>query len=170
MISVLATEPKVHGFKPSFGDGLPRTLKIRSKPSVKSYNMVPFWHVKELYEYETNISQTKSIISFTQSNFIPFCILKSLISKTHFNVSLLSMPVFELFPDRDHPITLPQEEIHAIRPAHLRTMFQYAKNVTMFQYVLLHHTQQRIRHLFYVLMVYLMTLSVTLSIQCKMTA
>jgi hypothetical protein len=99
MISVLATEPKFRGFKPSFGDGLPRTLKICSKPSVKSYNMVPSWHVKELYEYETNISQTKSIISFTQSNFIPFCILKSLISKTHFNVSLLSMPVFELFPD-----------------------------------------------------------------------
>jgi hypothetical protein len=62
MVSVLASGPKVHRFKPSQGDGFLRVIKIRSIPSfgVKVKPEAPcneiLWHVKALYEYERNIS------------------------------------------------------------------------------------------------------------------
>jgi hypothetical protein len=58
-------------------NGFLRAIQIRSTPSFEAevkpdvtYRKTKR-HVKELYEYELNISQTKSIISFAQ--ILPIC-------------------------------------------------------------------------------------------------
>jgi hypothetical protein len=62
IVSVLAIGPKVRGFKRGRGDGFLRTIEIRStlsfggeiRPSVPCRQIL--WYVKELYEYERDIS------------------------------------------------------------------------------------------------------------------
>jgi hypothetical protein len=57
MVSVLALPPKVRGFKPSWGDGFLRAIKVRStlyfsgevKPLTPCKNL---WHVKVTLNYE----------------------------------------------------------------------------------------------------------------------
>jgi hypothetical protein len=61
---MLAIGPKVRGFIPDRGDGFLRGLKVHSTPSFREEEKLeaPFRkilrHVKELYDYERNISYT----------------------------------------------------------------------------------------------------------------
>jgi hypothetical protein len=53
MVSVLATGPKVHRFKPSSGDGFLKVMKSCSTPSFKgevkpSAPRKTLWHVKQV--------------------------------------------------------------------------------------------------------------------------
>jgi hypothetical protein len=61
MVSVLATAPKVRRFKPDRGDGFLREIKIHSTPSFRRGVKLEapckiLQHVRELCEYERNIS------------------------------------------------------------------------------------------------------------------
>jgi hypothetical protein len=50
MVSVLAIEPKVRGFKPGLGDGFLKAIKIRITPSFRaklSATCKILWHVKQ---------------------------------------------------------------------------------------------------------------------------
>jgi hypothetical protein len=77
MVSILAIGPKVRRFKPGRGDGFSWAIIIRSTPSFKweVKQEAPcrkiLRYIKEIYEYERNISLIKSIISFAQ--FLPIC-------------------------------------------------------------------------------------------------
>jgi hypothetical protein len=58
VVSVLATGPKGHGFKPGQGDGFLRVIKTRSTPSF-GWEVKPevpchkiLWHVKDLLTYQ----------------------------------------------------------------------------------------------------------------------
>jgi hypothetical protein len=62
MVTVLAIGHKVHGFKPSQGDGFLRAIKICSTPSFreevrpKAPHCNILLNLKELCKYERNIS------------------------------------------------------------------------------------------------------------------
>jgi hypothetical protein len=72
MVSVLAIGSKVFGFKPCRRDGFLRPIQVRSAPSFGGeVKPEAACHNILLYEYERNISYTKSIVSFSQ--ILPIC-------------------------------------------------------------------------------------------------